>query len=205
MKVILKEKVKTLGNVGEIVNVSAGHARNYLIPNGWAVSADDSNKKQAAHMERLLAKRVAGSVAEANELKGKIDGLSLELIKKVGASGKLFGTVTNAELSKELETRGIEVERRLISLKNPIKAVGTYEATVKLSGNVEATFGVKVRMSDEQAAKMKVEAEAAAAAKKKRAEAAPVDGEGEEVEATEEVVKTEEQILQETANKILRG
>jgi large subunit ribosomal protein L9 len=103
MKVILTEKVPTLGNIGEIVNVSAGHARNYLVPNGFAMVADDSNKKLLAAQQKSLAKKIQAQKEAALELKKKVEGTTIELIKKVGASGKLFGTVTNAELSKELE------------------------------------------------------------------------------------------------------
>ena len=131
MKVILTEKVPALGNIGEIVNVSAGHARNYLVPNGFAMVADDSNKNLLAAQQKSLAKKIQAQKDEANALKAKIEGMTIELIKKVGASGKLFGTVTNAELSKELANLGVEVERRLIHLEAPIKGLGIFNAKAK--------------------------------------------------------------------------
>jgi len=202
MKVIITERVKTLGNVGEIVNVSQGYARNYLIPNGFAVVADESNKKQTAHHEKMLAKAVAAEQAEATSMKSKIEGLTLELVKKVGGTGKLFGTVTNAELAKELEKQGIELERRLISLA-PIKALGSYDVKVKLFKEIEATFKVNVVIDPKQAEEIKAKQEAAAKKAEQKAEASEEES---TEEATEEVKElTEEEKLKEEANRILRS
>jgi large subunit ribosomal protein L9 len=201
MKVILTERVNTLGSVGEVVNVSQGYARNFLIPGGLAVLADESNKKQAAHHDKMLAKKVAAEKAAAVELKGKIEGLTLELVKKVGGTGKLFGTVTNAELAKELENKGIVVERRLISLA-PIKALGSFDVKAKLFKDVEASFKVNVIIDPKQAEEIKAKQEAAA----KKAEEKALAAETETTEEVEEVKElTEEEKLKEEANKILRG
>jgi large subunit ribosomal protein L9 len=204
MKVILTEKVPTLGNIGEIVNVSAGHARNYLVPNGFAMVADDSNKKLLAAQQKSLAKKIKGQKDAALELKKKIEGTTIELIKKVGASGKLFGTVTNAELSKELENRGIEVERRLIHLESPIKGLGTFNAKAKIFQDVEATFKVKVSIDPKQAEELKKaqeEALKAAEARKKAAAEAKASGET----ATPVAEMTEEQRLKAEVDKLLRS
>ncbi len=201
MKVILTDRVKSLGSVGEVVNVSQGYGRNYLIPNGFAVIADDSNKKQAAHHEKMLAKKVEAEKAEAVALKGKIEGLTLELVKKVGGSGKLFGTVTNAELAKELGNKGIEIERRLITL-DPIKALGSYDVKTKLFKDVEATFKVNVVIDPKQAEELKAKQEAIA----KKAEQKASASEEESEEVVEEVKElTEEEKLKEEANRILRS
>lgn len=205
MKVILTERVKALGNVGETVNVSAGHARNFLLPNGFAVIADEGNKKALENQKRALNKKVEAQKSEASALKSKLEGVKIELIKKVGASGRLFGTVTSADLSKELEKLGFDVERRLINVDTPIKAVGNYKVKAKLFTGVEATFDVKVQMDPKQAEEIKAkqaEAERRAAEKKARQESgeeAPV------VEAEAKVEKTEEQKLKEEADKILRS
>lgn len=203
MKVILTEKVPALGNIGEIVNVSAGHARNYLVPNGFAMVADDSNKNLLAAQQKSLAKKIQGQKDEANALKAKIEGMTIELIKKVGASGKLFGTVTNAELSKELEVRGVEVERRLIHLESPIKGLGIFNAKAKIFQDVEATFKVKVSIDPKQAEELKKNQEEAlknAEARKKAAAEAKASG------VTETVVElTEEQRLKAEVDKLLRS
>lgn len=203
MKVILTEKVPALGNIGEIVNVSAGHARNYLVPNGFAMVADDSNKNLLAAQQKSLAKKIQGQKDEANALKAKIEGMTIELIKKVGASGKLFGTVTNAELSKELESRGVEVERRLIHLEAPIKGLGIFNAKAKIFQDVEATFKVKISIDPKQAEELKKNQEEAlknAEARKKAAAEAKASG------ITETVVElTEEQRLKAEVDKLLRS
>lgn len=204
MKVILTEKVPTLGNIGEIVNVSAGHARNYLVPNGLAMVADDSNKKLLVAQQKSLAKKVAAQRAEAVETKKKIEGVTIELIKKVGASGKLFGTVTTAELSKELETRGIVVERRLINLEAPIKSLGVFSVKAKVFQDVEATFKVKVSIDPKQAEELKVaqeEALKAAEARKKAAAEAKEAG----LDAAPAAELTEEQRLKAEVDKLLRS
>ena len=103
MKVILTEKVKALGMIGEIVNVSAGYARNYLFPRKLAILADEKNANIIADKQKALAKKVAAEKAVAEEAKKKIEGITIELIKKVGANGRLFGAVTTQEIAAELE------------------------------------------------------------------------------------------------------
>ncbi len=203
MKVILTEKVPALGNIGEIVNVSAGHARNYLVPNGFAMVADDSNKNLLAAQQKSLAKKIQAQVDAANEIKKKVEGMTIELIKKVGASGKLFGTVTNAELSKELENRGVDIERRLIHLESPIKGLGIFNAKAKIFHDVEATFKVKISIDPKQAEELKKNQEEAlknAEARKKAAAEAKASG------VTETAVElTEEQRLKAEVDKLLRS
>jgi len=183
MKVILTEKVKSLGGIGEIVNVSEGHGRNYLIPNKLAKLADESNKKQIADYNKMLAKKVAAEKSEAEAVAKKLNGLTINLIKKVGGTGRLFGTVTNSELSKELEAKDIHVERRLLVVETAIKSLGTFEVKAKLFTGVEATFNVKIEMSAEQAEEIK---------RKQAAVAAKAAKKGTEVEVEVEAETTEE-------------
>lgn len=203
MKVILTEKVPTLGNIGEIVNVSAGYARNYLVPNRLAMVADDANKKLLAAQQKALASKMKAQKEAATEVKKKIEGLTIELIKKVGASGKLFGTVTTSELAKELEARGFEVERRLIHLESPIKGLGTFNAKAKLFADVEATFKVKVAIDPKQAEELKKAQEEAVKAAEARKKAA---AEAKDAKAAEEgkAELTEEQRLKAEVDKLLR-
>ncbi|MEC7275403.1 MAG: 50S ribosomal protein L9 [Bdellovibrionota bacterium] len=209
MKVILTEKVASLGNVGEVVNVSAGHARNFLIPNNKAVLADDSNKAQMNHYNKMLAKKVSEEKSAAEAVAKQLNGLNLDLIKKVGSNGRLFGTVTTTELSKILADKGIEVEKRVLSVDNPIKAVGSYTVKAKLFNGVEAEFGVKVEMDPKQAEELKKKAEAAAKKKAAKAEAdaaakeAGETAEGEE--AKENQPLTDEQKLAKEADELLRS
>jgi large subunit ribosomal protein L9 len=197
MKVILTKKVPSLGNIGEVANVSQGFGRNFLFPNGLAVLADESNKKQLENEKKRLAKKVEEVRGHALVLKKQIEDISIELVRKVGPNGRLFGMVTTAELSKILEEKGIHVEKRLITVSSPIKALGNFKATVKLFSDVEGTFKIKVVMDPEQAKEMKErEAEAIKAKAKKKAE--------KPAEATEEKApQTEEERLREEAEKII--
>ncbi len=203
MKVILTEKVASLGNVGEVVNVSAGYARNFLIPGNKAVLADQSNKAQMEHYQKMLGKAVAAEKAAAEAVKKQLGGLKLDLIKKVGGNGKLFGAVTTSELSAILAEKGIEVEKRVITLETPIKALGTFTAKAKLFSGVECEFTVKVEIDPAQAEELKQKAEAAAAKKAAKAEA------GEDAEQTAEGEEnqplTEEQKLAKEADELLRS
>ncbi|MGZ3787046.1 MAG: 50S ribosomal protein L9 [Bacteriovorax sp.] len=204
MKVILTEKVPTLGNIGEIVNVSAGHARNYLVPNGFAMVADEGNKNLLAAQQKSLAKKIQAQKDAALELKKKIEGTTIELIKKVGASGKLFGTVTNAELSKELESKGLVVERRLIHLESPIKGLGLFNAKAKIFQDVEATFKVKISIDPKQAEELKKsQEEALKAAEARKKAAAEAKAAGETAAPVAEL--TEEQRLKAEVDKLLRS
>lgn len=185
MKVVLTERVKTLGNVGEIVNVSQGYARNYLIPNNKAMLADESNKKQMADYQKMLAKKVEEEKKEAQELASKLNGKTVAVTKKIGGNGRLFGTVTSAELSKELEKDGINIEKRLINVDIPIKTLGDFEVKATLFSGVEATFKVKVEIDPKQAEEMKKKQEAAAKKASKKEAKAEAKAEG-EAEATSE-------------------
>jgi len=194
MKVILTDRVKALGSVGEIVNVSQGYARNYLIPNSLAMIADEGNTKQISDYKKMLAKKVEEEKAAAKELASKLSATTVTLVKKVGGNGRLFGTVTNSELSKELAKAGLEVERRLILIEDPIKTTGEYEITAKLFHDVEATFKVNVEVDPKQAAEMKKKQEAAA--KKKAAKKAA--GEETATEATDEADTDSTEATEET-------
>jgi len=207
MKVILTEKVASLGNVGEIVNVSAGHARNFLIPNKKAVLADESNKAQIEHYNKMLGKKVAEEKAAAESVAKQLEGLNMDLVRKVGSNGRLFGTITTTELSKLLAEKGIEVEKRTLTVETPIKTVGSFNVKAKLFSGVEAAFTVKVEMDPKQAEEMKKKAEAAAKKKQAKAEAAEA-GEGEDTEnaeAKENQPLTDEQKLAKEADELLRS
>ena len=188
MKVILTDRVKSLGNIGEIVNVSQGFARNYLIPNKLAKLADEANAKQMADYQKMLAKKVAEEKAAAEADAKKISGLTISLVKKIGGNGRLFGTVTNTELAAELEKQGVTIERRLITIDTPIKALGEYEVVAKLFKGVEATFKVKVEIDPKQSEELKKKQ---AAAEKKKAAAAEKAASGEE-EVSEEADSEDE-------------
>ncbi len=192
MKVILTEKVQALGTIGDIVNVSAGFGRNYLLPNRLAVMADDGNRKELENHKRSLAKKIAQEKNEASQKANKINGLTLEFVRKVAANGKLFGAISGVELAKVLAEKGIEVERRHLIIENPIKSIGKYKVKVKLFDGVDTQFSVHVTLDPVQAEELA-----------KKSKAAKVEA---EVAKTEEVVEmTQEEKHQAEAARILRG
>jgi large subunit ribosomal protein L9 len=192
MKVILTENVKSLGNVGDSVNVSPGHGRNFLIPGKLAVLADDASQKNVDNHMKRLAKKIEDQKVAATTLKSKLDGITLALIKKIGGNGRLFGTVTNVEVSKELAKNGIEVEKRQIIIDTPIKTLGEFEIKAKLFKGVEANFKVKVEIDPAQAEELKKMQASAAAAKKAKQEADAAAKAEAEAEVASEDSSTEE-------------
>ena len=144
MEVILRDDVEHLGEMGDVVRVRPGHARNYPIPRGLAVLADSKNLVSLAHEKRLVEDRRArkrkAAVAEAD----RIEGLVLETKVRAGEEDKLFGSVTNMDIEKLFAAQGVEVDRRRIDLQDPIKKLGTYRLTVGIEQDVKATFTLKV-------------------------------------------------------------
>ncbi|MBG60804.1 MAG: 50S ribosomal protein L9 [Peredibacter sp.] len=189
MKVILTDRVKTLGNVGEVVNVSQGYARNYLIPNKLALLADEGNTKQMEDYQKMLSKKVEEEKKAATDLAKQLNGKTITVTKKVGGNGRLFGTVTSTELSKELEKKGVVVEKRLINVDDPIKTLGDFEVKAQLFQGVDATFKVKVEMDPKQVEEEKKKQEAAA---KKAGRKGAKEGEEAKAEGTEAQENAEE-------------
>ncbi len=185
MKVVLTDTVKSLGNIGEVVNVSAGFARNYLIPQKLGVVANEQNMELAEDQKRRLSKKIEEVKEQAIVLKSKIDGISLEFSKRVGGNGQLFGTITNKDIAEALAQKEIEVEKRLVTIESVIKTLGSYPVKIKLFADVEAELQVKVVMDEKQAEEMK--ARQASGKKKKKANSA----EQEQVDEAETETETE--------------
>jgi len=144
MKVILNHDVEALGAIGEVLNVRDGYARNYLVPRGLAVPANESNQAQLAHQKRVLEKRRSKLLGEAKQLAAAIEKTSVTVTKQVGEDERIFGTVTNGELEELLAQENIKVSRKDISILEDIKKVGVYTAQVKLHADVVAKFKVWV-------------------------------------------------------------
>ncbi len=150
MKVILNENIEGLGNIGDLVNVKPGYARNYLLPRNMAVVADEKNVKQFDHQKRQAERKLEKITKEAEIVKAKIEKVSCVVAHRAGEEGKLFGSVTNIELAEKLAAAGVEIDRKHILLSEPIKTLGEHDVTVKLDAGVTATLKVVVEASEEE-------------------------------------------------------
>lgn len=144
LKVILNEDVSNLGEVGDIVEVAQGFGRNYLIPRQLAIPATTRNVKALEHTKRLIAVKRAKMIRTAEDLKKKLQQLSITIAKTVGEEDKLFGSVTNREIADALGNEGYSIDRRQVLLKQPIKNLGVYTVDVKLHGEITAPVKVWV-------------------------------------------------------------
>ena len=144
MKVILRENVESLGKTGDVVKVSDGYARNYLLPRKLCVVADDTSVKAIEHHKRELARKSERETKDAKELAKKLEQFSVTLARKVGENEKLFGSVTNADIADALVKGGFQVDRRQISLADPIKQLGVFTVPVRLATDVAAQVKVWV-------------------------------------------------------------
>ena len=145
MQVILLEKVVNLGNLGDVVKVKDGFARNFLLPQGKAKRATEANLKAFEVRRAELEKAQADLLAKAQERGAKIEGLTLQIVQKAGVDGRLFGSVTNYDIVEALKAQGHEVERAMVRmLAGPIKQVGEYPIQLELHADVVATVRVSV-------------------------------------------------------------
>ena len=143
MEIILKKDVANLGHADEIVNVKTGYAVNYLIPQRFAVMATASAKKVHAENLRQRAHKIAKFIGDAEALAAKLAETTVQVAVKVSESGKIYGSVTTAQLSEALAAVGIEVDKKDITVE-AAKELGTYEATVKCFRDVKGTFKYEI-------------------------------------------------------------
>lgn len=144
MEVILKEDVVNLGYKDDIVDVKKGYARNFLIPQGKAVIASESAKKVIAENNRQRAHKLEQLKNEAEAFAKKMEGTTLTVGAKTSSTGTIFGSVTNIQIAEELAKKGFEVDRKFILIKDQVKEVGTYTATVKLHKEVSIEIPFEV-------------------------------------------------------------
>ena len=207
MKVILLQELKGKGIEGDVVDVANGFANNYLFPNNFAVKATKGNLKQLEQRRHNIAKREEGRIAAATELKEKIDGLKVQVDARVGEEGQLFGSVTTQMIADALTEHGIEVDKKLIDLKAPIKTAGMHEATISLHRDIKADIALVVGDAEAIAAAEAAAAEEAAVAaaaleaEKLAAEAAAAAEAAEEGEEAAEAAEEEAVEAAETAEE----
>lgn len=190
VQVILSEDVHALGDAGDIVSVKPGFARNYLIPQGKAIIATAERVNEVEHQKRVINEKLAKELSDLNAVKAKLHDMKLETMAQAGEGGKLFGSVTAANLAELIAAKGLEIDRRKIQLAEPIKSVGEHTVSVRLRSDVMADFKVTVLAASAPPPTAEVEDEGASGSlgeepEAPEAEAPAEDGDGENEEKAE--------------------
>ncbi len=144
MKVILTENVEELGVMGDLINVSEGYGRNFLLPRGLAILASKANIKTVEHEKRIIAKRKEKIAGQVNEIKGRIEKTEITVSARVGENDRIFGSVTKADIWDKLKEAGFDIDRKAILLDNPIKDLGVQTVKIKLHPEIIAIARVNV-------------------------------------------------------------
>ncbi|MCU0420070.1 MAG: 50S ribosomal protein L9 [Cyclobacteriaceae bacterium] len=144
MEVILKQDVQGLGYKNDVVKVRPGYGRNFLIPNGTAIIANESNKRMIAENVRQAAHKAAKVKQDAEALANRIGDLTVEIGTKAGESGKIFGAVTANQIADVLKAKGFDIDRKKVIMKESPKMLGTYTATLDLHKEVKKEIKVTV-------------------------------------------------------------
>lgn len=148
MKVVLIKDFEGYGVFGDVINVKDGFARNYLIPRGIALPVTEGNLRHVKGIMSQRARKLQKEKEKAQALAKKLEGIMVEILRRVGEKGKIFGSVTAQEIAQALKERGFDVDRKRVMLKNPIKDVGIYTVTLKLHPEVSVDIKVEVKPSE---------------------------------------------------------
>jgi large subunit ribosomal protein L9 len=159
IELILTEDIHRLGNAGDVVRVKAGYGRNFLLPQGKAMLATASRVKEIEHQRRVIDELQKKAVAGYQELSRRVLAVNLTFDMQASPEGKLFGSVTNADIAARLAAAGVEIERRKIAIAEPIKTVGDHPVTIRLHREVQAAVVVKVVASGAPAEEASAEPE----------------------------------------------
>ena len=148
MEVILKEDIEKLGHRGDVVKVADGYGRNYLLPSKLAIQATAANKAVVEQMKQSAVRKLAKEKVVAEDLSKQMENVELVFERKVGENDHLFGSVTSADIAQQLEQKGYSVDRRKISLEEPLKSLGEFHVPIKL--HREVTSHLKVTIKSDQ-------------------------------------------------------
>ncbi|NUM89242.1 MAG: 50S ribosomal protein L9, partial [Bdellovibrionales bacterium] len=140
----LKERVVGLGSIGELKKVSAGFARNYLIPRGLAAVANAKEVAQVEHQKRALKKKLAKLKSDMDAIQKQIEGTPIVIRRKAGESGKLFGSITHQDIAEALAEKGVNVDKRSIEVEGSLKKLGTFKVPVRLMEGIVAEVNLSV-------------------------------------------------------------
>jgi len=149
VKVILRETVTNVGEIGQTVKVADGYARNFLLPRKLAVQADSASAKQIEHELRIIKKREEKENVRLAEVAKALEQITVEIKAKAGEEDKIFGSVTTAQIVEKLREQGHEIDRKAIVLDEHIRTLGIYGAVVRLAANIEANVKVWVTKQEE--------------------------------------------------------
>ena len=144
MEVILRDHVEKLGKRGEIVKVSDGYARNYLLPRKLALPATEGNRKHVERERKIMETREAEEKSQAEAIASRLSTIDITIARRVGETEQLYGSVTAADIAEFLKTKGFEIDRRKLILPEPIKTIGEHDVPLKLHREVTAPLKVKV-------------------------------------------------------------
>lgn len=144
MQVILREDIDKLGKIGDLVKVADGYARNFLVPRKKVIEATPKNLNAMNHAKKMVSDRIRKLKKEATSEADRIKGLAITIKAKTGEEGKLFGSVTSMDIADAMKAQGVDIDKRKISLAEPIKRLGDYTVSVKLHADVTADFKVSV-------------------------------------------------------------
>ena len=149
MEVILQEEVANLGQIGDIVRVRDGYARNYLLPRGLAVLADRRNLRVLEHHKRVATAKFERERKASEVTARQLAQLTMVVKARAGEEGRLFGSVTNMDIERLLHDRGFAISRRKVLLEDPIKAIGTYTVVIQITRDVQAAVTVAVEAEED--------------------------------------------------------
>jgi len=144
MKVVLKDDIKNVGKMGQIVDVADGYARNYLVPRGLAVEANIKNLKSLEHEKKIIQEKAKRIKNSSQTLSDKISTMTLVIKAKAGDEGKLFGAVTSMDIAELLKNEGIEMDKKKIFLDEPIKRLGSYSVNIKIHPEISTHLNIQV-------------------------------------------------------------
>jgi len=142
--ILLLEAIKGLGSEGDTVSVRAGYARNFLFPRKLAIPVNQGNRKQIESLKIAKEKRIAEEIEASKSLAEKIEQMNISIAVKTGDNGKMFGSVTSADILTRLAEESIELEKKQLNVTQPIKDLGSHKIQVKLSSEIEATFNLEI-------------------------------------------------------------
>jgi large subunit ribosomal protein L9 len=144
MQVVLREDVPNLGRSGEVVNVKPGYGRNFLIPRGLAVLATPKNVSRLEHEKRVIESRTQKLLKDAQAVKDRLEQLSVNIARSVGAGDKLYGSVSGRDIAESIQAAGVPIDHRKIHLEEPLRALGMYTVDIRLAREVVAKVKVWV-------------------------------------------------------------